>query len=263
MWNYEKYLKLFFFLYKMSIRVYVFTEISKERATILSESLFSNSAFEVIIPNFDLIPNNTENLENIKVLNILMNGKLKAPNKPLLIIKDTSTSSSDSTHLATMLNEIIEKTVFDIFYLSRWLDKCDMNSPVMTLENKLVRVTTTHYAQGFQAILFSNTGRDKVIDLLQKDDPRNLSDILLDSISRKKMTPLCAIPNLIEFDIKLASNILENTFKNSMCLMNVNDVKDKETLKNKEVEKIDDTNYNYIWIVLFFIILIIIIFKIK
>lgn len=221
----------------MSIRVYIITDIGKERSNLISRTLFSDQKFEVIIPDFNYLPSNTPGLEIKKVLNILINSKNEAPKKQVLIIKDSSTATSSETILKT-LNKVTESD-YDLFYLCRWLDKCEKNQKIES--SGLVSIETTSRPQGIQAILFSRKGRDKVIEILKAEgdgkdteggDEKDLNTILLDKISKKKLEAICSNPNIIEYDISLSKNKNQESYKTMTC-----DIKGDEKREDKSDTK--------------------------
>jgi hypothetical protein len=238
------------------IRVYVITEVSKERSRAIA-NLFIDGRFEVMIPNFELLPTDTEGLETKKVLNVLLNSKSEAPDKPVMLIKDSSTTTCMPEQIAKFLNQIVVQETFDLFYLCRWLDLCETNKKESTLgDNNMINVSSSNHAQGFQAILFSQTGRDKVIDILSIDDSLELSDILYKKLASKQLDALVSNPNIFEFDINLNP---KDGYKMMTCAVSAKTTRAVPKATSLTVETENNT-----WVVIIGIlvlILIIIIFR--
>lgn len=237
------------------IRVYVITEVNKERSHAIAK-LFNDGRFEVMIPNFELLPTDTEGLETKKVLNILINSKSEAPDKPVMLIKDSSTTTCMPEQIGRFLNQIVSQETFDLFYLCRWLDLCETNKKESTLgDNNMINVSSTNHAQGFQAILFSQAGRDKVIDILSIDDSLDFSDILYKKLASKQLDALVSNPNIFEFDINLNP---KDGYKMMTCVV------PKENVIPKAAKTLTIETENNTWVVIIgilILILIIIIFR--
>jgi len=197
------------------ISVYIFPDTGAERSKSLSDNIFKDPKFEVKICNFEFLPEKTLGLESKKVLNTLINSKKESPDKPVLIVKDTSTSLMDSKGLARSLSSIIKNEKFDLFYLCRWLDDCQNNSSIR--KEGTLSLMKTESSQGVQALLFSKEGRDKTIELLEKENDDDISDFFYDKISQKKLDAICCTPNIFEFDITLSENKEKDSFKTMTC----------------------------------------------
>lgn len=203
----------------MSVRVYILTEISNTRAKLVADTLFSDGIFEVVIPGFELLPKNLAFLETNKVLHILIHSKKESPDKPVLIVKDTSTSTGPD-QIAKSIKRVIDPVKsepFDLFYLCRWLDRCDLNSTVDTFDNKLTSLIKTKYAKGIQAVMFSVQGRDKIISMLQNDFNLEIEDFLQKKSIDGILIAFGSNPNLIDYDISLADDRVKNSFKTTTC----------------------------------------------
>lgn len=232
------------------IRTYILTDTSIERSKQLSKTIFKDNRFEVIIPNFEYLPENTPGLETKKVLNILINSKRETPDKAVLIVKDTSTTVINTNELANKLSNVLETEKFDLFYLCRWLDDCKKN-PVLENDH-MISIAKTEFSQGMQAILFSVEGRDKTIDFLKLEDSQELGEILYNKISRKKLDAICSIPNIFEFDLTQSKNPKEETYKNTLCKM--------EEPEKEEVIAVN-VNYNKYYLIIIILLILYLIFK--
>lgn len=99
---------------------------------------------------------------------------------------------------------------WDLFYLCKWLDRCDLYKTCTKVKN-LTRIVKTESPLGLQAIVFSPSGRDMV---LGKKKMRNceyfppillpLGDQLNLAIEDKAMKAITVTPNLFEYDVLLS-----------------------------------------------------------
>lgn len=201
----------------MSIRVYILPDIGKDRSKKLASTLFNDSKFEVVIPSFDLLPKNIKGLETKKVLNILSNAKQESPNKHVLIIRDSSTTTMEPTMMKTLIEQAVTDGGFDILYLCRWMDQCDTNRKVAESDNGLVSRNTTEHARGFQAVMFSPSGRDKTISFLRIEEDSDLATIISAKVAAHKLEAAAFTPNLIDFDISLSTDKKKDAFKTVTC----------------------------------------------
>jgi len=149
----------------MSIRVYIISDIGKERSNYIAKRFFSDKKFEVVF-------HEESGSDTKRVLSILSSSKTDASKKQVLIIKDSSIAKSPGYLIKTL--NLVNENDYDLFYLSR-------------------------EDQPFQAILFSTKGRDKVIDILKEEDINaNLNGMLQDIISQTRIKAMRSNPVTVE-----------------------------------------------------------------
>lgn len=201
----------------MSIRVYIIKDTKDPiRAQMVGDVFFGDNRFEVIIPNFDLLPDSTPDLESKKVLNVLINAKNAVKDKPIIIVKDTTTSILDTTTLADTIMRIVTDHDTDLLYLARWLDKCELNTKIEDIDT--LHLVQTVMPQGIQGILITPSGRDKLIDIIKTSPEPDLNVLMMNSISSGVMNALTTNPTLMNFDITLAKNKLDEAYKTALCI---------------------------------------------
>lgn len=168
---------------------------------------------------------------------------------PVIIVKDSSVSnipSKGSEDIITIKNRIstaLEKAKqADLFFLCKWNDYChqyvDVSTPNDFYGSKLKwskRPTST------QAIMYTPISRDYIKqELLKSNIP--LSDLLNINISQGNLLATVFVPNIIDFDIDLATSMSDFNKLN-------------ECATPKEVKKNNIVNI-VLWFIIFLIILI-------
>lgn len=154
----------------------------------------------------------------------------------VIICKSTAVSASSCN---TILN-IIEKVVnddksgdncFDIFYLSKWLDRCDQYSNVHECESGL-KIVNTVSPNGVHCLMFSPRGREKFMREYHPDKnpihDRTLGQVLNARIGQRGnenvsvnddevFTAITTTPSLINYDIINGKGHKYNNLKLSEC----------------------------------------------
>lgn len=159
----------------------------------------------------------------------------------LILCKDTSVSNASSSTIMKTIYEIIDNfdnNPWDITYLCKWLDRCDMYSDRYDLSDSNSKLVRTYSPYGTQCLLISPRGQDKLLDLypflkskkngflsvMESDDKTSESsnkfDVSNSSIERidatlgialnqaintGKLVAMTISPNLINFDPSKAS----------------------------------------------------------
>ena len=144
---------------------------------------------------------------------------------PVLIAKTSICSSTAPADIANIVNAFEPMVEYDIFYLSKWLDRCDqyeyISSPLPAL-----RLVQTYNPHGFHAIVFQPTGIERVLERYHPADHplKNcpFGQALNNMIARdsKKYEPLIALtttPTLLSFDVVECRQCETDSMKLSEC----------------------------------------------
>lgn len=176
--------------------------------------LFSDPYFEVKIIEVTPPPTitNVENYRMLKALSYAANFNI-----PSIIIKDSSvsnvtplgkTSYSDEI-IGGMVNRIqtaLSVELADLCYLCTWNDNCPQLKDIAGIGNIDHGSTLkwTIYPNATQAILYRPIARDFIKDALENSDIP-LGQMLNSYISSGKLLATTFVPNIVDFDITLAT----------------------------------------------------------
>lgn len=153
-------------------------------------------------------------------------------NEYLILCKNTSTSNASSLTIMKMIKEIInnfDNNPWDIVYLCKWLDRCDMYSDRHDFSDSNSKLVRTYSPYGTQCLLISPEGQDKLLELYpslksKKKDNTSIeedSDIHIEhvdatlgialnqAINDGKLVAMTVSPNLINFDPTKASKSVD------------------------------------------------------
>ena len=258
---------------KYSVKVKIIQTLPDEKKSLELSKLFDASYFDIeFVNNTVKIPDSTGRLsksdyvDNVTIKAILeqyveqhkitktttqdeLNKML-----PILIIKDTSIPSPESTSVnikATIRKTFMVKNEFDIFYLCKWLDDCSKHTKIDTKLKYLVRTQNPH---GLQALILTPKCIMKSLNITPLEVPVSFEESLDKEICRliakDQLVTLATKPNLFNFDISLAESNNEY-YKVSECATNF-----AETSSNDS--NTTSTSYNSAgWV--FFIAIVIIV----
>lgn len=143
----------------------------------------------------------------------LRQAKERYPNDHVIVIKDSSVCHADAETVAEIIGAAIEAGGWDVCYLCRWLDRCDLYTERKPVLGRSTLIVKTQAPQGFQAIMFSPEGRDIILG--EKDlrvggkfTPvrKPIGHQLSETIARGGLNATCIVPNLIQFDISAAKS---------------------------------------------------------
>nr|QBK91666.1 MAG: glycosyltransferase family 25 [Pithovirus LCPAC302] len=146
-----------------------------------------------------------------QVIDALCDSHKHFPHDFTIIIKDTSVTNCDIHDVAEIILSAIKlnrhKDIWDLCYLCKWLDRCDLYKELVKKDGK-TQIVKTFAPLGIQAIMFSPKGRDIV---LGKKKMKNkefftpitlpLGDKLSAEISNKNIKATAVVPNLFDFDV--------------------------------------------------------------
>lgn len=177
---------------------------------------FADPYFDVQVCNVESSPNIT-NLENYyirKALTFAAEGPYtvnadmsivshsKWSNLPCLIIKDSSVSHVNDPKIMVERIRTAVNTAkdADLFFLCKWNDACEKYSDVESAPNLKWSLQPT----ATQAILFRKNARDIIRKELEVATI-SVADVINSHIAKKKLKATVFVPNIIDFDIDLAT----------------------------------------------------------
>lgn len=214
--------------------------------------LASNGSSKAIERYFDTSGFEIHHVGNIDEREQLSHVLERCPkNQNVIIIRDTSVSISDT--IAVTISEILNRdSDFDVFYLCKWQDRCDLYRNPQALGESSVIVQSS-YPQGIQAMILSPSG----VAMLKGEKPMSngakfdlkaagcLSEQLAKCIYAGWITAHTVTPNLFEFNVMMANK--------------TSDMKKKQECLDVPISEIQANNQARMWsyIILFLIILLI------
>jgi len=154
----------------------------------------------------------------------------------ILICKSTAISSASSNTILNVIEKVVNDDLngtncFDIFYLSKWLDRCDQYSNVHEFHSGL-NIVNTYSPHGIHCLMFSPRGRNKfLIHYNPNSNPicdRSLGHVLNSRIGHKNTThiniesdevfiAITTTPSIINYDIINGKGDPSNNLKLCEC----------------------------------------------
>lgn len=202
--------------YTSKIQVYILTRDEKTKSYDAISSLFCRDYFDVY----------PTTLKGVHKSNLLIKTLKNALiNKWVLYIKDDSITNAGSDTVRDVICKAIEwhdkGQKWDLFYLSKWLDRCDLYTKnhklILRLHNSWI--TQTHSPNGEQAILFSPGGVKRVLGLIKSENGKYISQKhgnITQEIENGSLVAVAITPNLFSFDVLNAKSI-SDLAKTSEC----------------------------------------------
>jgi hypothetical protein len=147
----------------------------------------------------------------------LADAKRRMPNGYVLIIKDNSIINVTSQNLAELIVTACQNETWQLCYLSKWLDRCDLHRNKISPPGSTIFLVKTRLPHGCQAILFSPEGRDIVLKEKKMKNGQDfnvttsLSASLNQAIDRGYIDANCFIPNLISYDLTYDLTSIQQT----------------------------------------------------
>ncbi len=124
---------------------------------------------------------------------------------PVIIIKDSSVIMIEKDILKYKIEYLLTNmSDANLFFLCKWNDTCDK---YVDVENN-TSMKWSFNATSTQAILYKHNTRNYVMRKL-RSTKLLFSDLLNVSLSKKKLKGIVFIPNLVEYDINLATSRLD------------------------------------------------------
>lgn len=203
------------------VEVYILTSDPNALRTVKAGNLFSSRLFNrnvvTISPPADAQPtpgmNLDQFLESYRVQWCLQDARNKSPSNSVIILKDTSVSNANTDRISEIVSEVLKDTDWDLCYLCKWMDRCDLYSNEVQINGLSTHLVKTQSPHGIQALMFSPSGRDIVLGLTKMNNDKVFTPVkkplslqLNEAISAGNISAKCVVPNLIEYDILSASN---------------------------------------------------------
>lgn len=124
---------------------------------------------------------------------------------PCAIIKDSSVSNLSAHNMKKRIMMALRKAKdADLFFLCKWNDVCDGYTDVD--EDECPSLKWSLHPSSTQAIMYTPKSRDLIIDELDKSNTP-LGDLLNKYIAEKSLLATVFVPNIVDFDIDLATSI--------------------------------------------------------
>lgn len=167
-------------------------------------------------------------------------------NIPCIIIKDSSVSNVTGTMKNRIQTALERAPDADLFFLCKWQDSCDKHTDVIGMDNNDGGSTLKWSVQptSTQAIMYTPKSREMMIKSLQAS-PTTTSDTINHIISRGDLAATVFVPNIIDFDIDLATSDTDY-------------IKLNECITAKETPPTTSTPGSLIWFVVLVILIIIV-----
>jgi hypothetical protein len=158
----------------MLIQTYILTNDSGSETVHTLAGLFSNPVFNVTIvdPKMTKKPENLRGLshdeeeEIFRFMVCLEDSQSQHPDNDLVVLRDDSVTILSPDGLADLMS-IIDKYKstlnFDLFYLNKYLDKCDQYTNSVLIPNYGFSLVRTKNPNGVQAIYITKGARDKLL----------------------------------------------------------------------------------------------------
>lgn len=142
----------------------------------------------------------------------------------IIICKSSAVSVASSQRIIDVIEEVVFNECFDIFYLSKWLDRCDQYSNIKELDSGMKLVNTIS-PNGIHCIMFSPRGRNKFLTwYYPSENPivnRTLGQVLNARIGEEyengAFVALSTTPTLINFDVVSNKDDPVNVLKTIEC----------------------------------------------
>jgi hypothetical protein len=186
------------------------SELEEESRTNILASVFDSDAFVVTV----MTQTNTDS-EWASVKWALNQGLEKSPNSSILLIKNTSVTYADSITIERIVKAINVQT-YDVAYLSKWLDQCDKYTSKQAINGTMAVMAKTVAAQGFQAVLISPSGRDKI--LLVENSSQDFGTWMSGEVASNNIVALCCIDNVFNVDTNTFTSD-EDYYKTQLCMI--------------------------------------------
>lgn len=149
------------------------------------------------------------------------------PNSYCIIIKDNSVTNCSSRDIDEIVTKALEigkyEKKWDLFYLTKWLDRCDLYKSPTYVRNKQTALISTYSPHGAQAICFSPHARNvllgetpfhKTSEYCHLNKP--LSSYLNECIEKGYFKAIGAFPNIFDYDVTKSSGVTDLA-KLSLC----------------------------------------------
>jgi hypothetical protein len=142
----------------------------------------------------------------------LADAKKRMSTNYTLIIKDICLTNTSSRDIAEMITAACQDRSWQICYLNKWQDRCDLHTDRMNLVNSSTVLARTYSPNGCCALLFSPDGRDIILGEKAMTNNKelkfttSLSTTLNREINQRNLIATCFVPNLFSIDPATVQN---------------------------------------------------------
>ena len=197
-------------------------KLGTSRAPLLRR-LFSDPMFEIHEVGLENISHQPEgstsidHYESMLVRKALSKARKLDRDRHVIVISDCIVSNSNTSHIKNVVLRCLDVRDFDLMYLNRYLDMCQLMTRTSELEDVSTEGTSIMRTQapgGSDAILYTPTGRDIVLGYGRMTNDATfipettIKNQLNIEIYRGNLSAICAVPNLFEYDTIL--NAIDN-----------------------------------------------------
>lgn len=211
----------------MSVVVYILTNQRDSPSVKFLLEVFESPFFKTNIVNIDppsfksFHLSEDDSVKAHRVYWALKHAKKHHPKKYLIIVKDTSTTYAHSGEIVSVSQTLININGWDIAYLSKWNDRCDLYKELAKVPGGIV--SQSHDPHGLQCAMISPKGRDILLGRTKMKNGKNfnidkpLPEKINEEIIIGNISAICVSPNLFFFNTKLARK-KKDYLKNNECL---------------------------------------------
>lgn len=246
------------------------SDVNSTRTTKLS-SLFSNPLFSLnviaISPPSNMTPEKNMSvkdlIESYRIQWCLKDAKNRYPKNHVIVAKDSSISDASPNRIADVVSAATNNGQWDVCYLSKWMDRCDLYSNKKPINGTMTTLTKTVSPHGLQAIILSPKGREVILgnqpmkngemfDLLEAPLSQNLNEKIVSG----NLEATATVPNLLTYDITFA-NKSSDYLKTHECLVSDDESTESTETNNSGEKNLQQTSgSSWFWFLLIIIILI-------
>lgn len=198
----------------VNVHVYILSDDPQKEKVDRLKRLFGHEMFIVNVLSPQCDAKSEFDCEHSRCIAALNDSYRNNSSDYTIVIKDTSISSATHDSMAEIVNTIVNSGDFDICYLCKWTDRCDLYTNKTPIENTTALIAKTQSPNGIQALLFSPQGRDIILGTkpmkngkyFEMNKSSNLGYYLNQEILKNNISSICIVPNLISYDVTEAKS---------------------------------------------------------
>lgn len=189
----------------MGVRVLI---VANEPVSEKIKYLTSLFSVPVIVKTRPTLPSNL-NLQGVKLgkesildmYTFLLLLREIPPGDDVVFLHDTMTTMMEPERIQLILNTLSNRGSFDLCYLGKWQDRCDLHEYSFTSER--IDFVNTYMPHGTHALYISSRGRAKLLTpgFLPLYE-HSLSQSLMELIKDHRLVALTSVPNIFQYDYK-------------------------------------------------------------
>ena len=131
----------------------------------------------------------------------------------VVYVKSSTVSTLDANSLVKLIYDLCDnymksasgdKSHFDVMYLAKHADRCDLFNPISNVFNNTVNLVETSAPQGLQSLLISPDGAHKIKSKLEKPLNYPVSLALTQLVGKNYLKALTTTPNVMSFGSQFA-----------------------------------------------------------